>query len=246
MKKDSVELWINLMKEREIPHPPHSEEQEFYHMVVSGDTEGILRLREKYSADGAEDNGGGVTGKGRLSDNPLRNEIYHLVANCTIITRACISAGMPQEDAYYLSDMFIQRADRCKSVDEVRGVNDEMAMEFAGRMKRIRSRIVSPAVRKTISYISDNLHEKLTAAGISEKIGYNRSYLAVIFKRETGQTITEFVLNRRIEAAKSLISGGIRLSEIAGMLGFSSQSHFCRCFKAVVGVSPGEFRNVME
>ena len=69
------------------------------------------------------------------------------------------------------------------------------------------------------------------------------SYLAVIFKRETGQTITEFILSRRVEAAKSLISGGIRLSEIAEMLGFSSQSHFCRCFKEVTGVTPGEFRD---
>lgn len=231
------------MKERGIPHPPHGEEQEFYQMVVSGDTEGILSLRERYGGDmpGSGDTSG--VEKGRLSENPVRNEIYHLVANCTIITRACISAGMPQEDAYSLSDMFIRQADRCRSVAEVRRVNDDMAMEFAGRMKRLRSRSVSPAVRRAISCISDDLHTKLTAAGIAERLGYNRSYLAVIFKRETGQTITEFILNRRVEAAKSLISGGIRLSEIAEMLGFSSQSHFCRCFKEVTGVTPGEFRD---
>lgn len=242
MKKDSVELRINLMKEHGIPHPPHGEEQQFYQMVVSGDAEGILSLREKYGADVVQNGGGEVTGKGRLSDNPLRNEIYHLVANCTIITRKCIANGMPQEDAYYLSDMFIRSADRCKSVEEVRRVNDEMAMEFAVRMKRIKAETVSPVVRKTISYISDNLHEKLTAADIAEKMGYNRSYLAVLFRRETGQTITGFILERRIEAAKSLIAGGIKLSEIAGMLGFSSQSHFCRCFKEVTGVTPAEFR----
>lgn len=267
-KMENVELKINLMKEQGIPHPPHGEEQEFYQMVASGDTQGILRLREKYGTEiragsaavGVQSSPAGkeqeMSGnkqgmaaqnsdsveKGRLSDNPLRNEIYHLVANCTIITRACISAGMPQEDAYSLSDMFIRRADRCKNIEEVRGVNDEMAMEFAGRMKRIKSRAVSPTVRRTISYISDNLHTKLTVEGIAEKIGYNRSYLAVIFRRETGQTITEFILNRRIEAAKSLISGGVALSEAAHLLGFSSQSHFCRCFRTVVGISPGEFR----
>lgn len=231
------------MKERGVPHPPHGEEQEFYQMVVSGDTEGILSLRERYGGDMSGSGDASGTEKGRLSDDPVRNEIYHLVANCTIITRACISAGMPQEDAYSLSDLFIRQADRCRSAAEVRGVNDDMAMEFAGRMKRLRSRSVSPAVRRAISCISDNLHAKLTAAGIAERLGYNRSYLAVIFKRETGQTITEFILNRRVEAAKSLISGGIRLSEIAEMLGFSSQSHFCRCFKEVTGVTPGEFRD---
>ncbi len=236
---DNTELRLNLMKELGIPHPPHGEEQEFYRLVTSGDTEGILRLRERY---GAETSGGGSE-KGLLSDNPIRNEIYHLVANCTMITRGCISAGMPQEDAYSLSDMFIRQADRCRSVEEVRRVNDEMAMEFAGRMKRIRNEAVSPAVRRTISYISDNLHTKLTASGIAEKVGYNRSYLAVIFRRETGQTITEFILNRRIETAKNLIAGNLKLSEAAGLLGFSSQSHFCRCFKEVAGVTPKEYRN---
>lgn len=242
MEKDNVEFRINLMKELELPHPPQGEEQEFYRMVVSGDVEGILGLRERYG--GVAASGSAATEKGRLSDDPVRNEIYHLVANCTIITRACISAGMPQEDAYSLSDMFIRQADRCRSVEEVRRVNDDMAMEFAGRMRRIRSRSVSPAVRRAIGYISDNLRTKLTAAGVAEKIGYDRSYLAVIFKQDTGQTVAEFILAKRIEAAKSLISGGIRLSEIAGMLGFSSQSHFCRRFKEVTGVTPGEFREL--
>ena len=87
MKKDSVELRINLMKEWGIPHPPHGEEQQFYQMVVSGDTEGILSLRKKYGADLPQNGDGEVTGKGSLSDNPLRNEIYHLVANCTNASR---------------------------------------------------------------------------------------------------------------------------------------------------------------
>ncbi len=233
------------MKELGFPHPPQGQEQEFYRMVVSGDVEGILGLREKYGAGASPESGGSVTEKGRLSDEPVRNEIYHLVANCTIITRCCIAAGMPQEDAYSLSDMFIRKADKCRSVEEVRRVNDDMAMEFAGRMRRIRSRSVSPAVRRAIGYISDNLHTKLTAAGVAEKIGYDRSYLAVIFKQDTGQTVTEFILAKRIEAAKSLISGGIRLSEIAVMLGFSSQSHFCRRFKEVTGVSPKEYRDII-
>ncbi len=237
-KTENVDLMLNLMKERGVPHPPHGEEREFYRLVAEGDTEGIGRLKEAYSGAAAAD-----TEKGRLSDNPVRNEIYHLVANCTIITRKCIAAGMPQEDAYSLSDMFIRRADRCKSVEEVRAVNDEMAMEFAGRMKRIKARTVTPAVRKTISYISDNLHTRLTAGDIAGKMGYNRSYLAVLFRRDTGQTISDFVLRLRIETAKSLISGGVALSEVSGLVGFSSQSHFCRRFREVTGITPGEFRN---
>ncbi len=240
MSKDSTQLRLYLMKEQGLPHPPHGEEQEFYRLVTSGDTEGIERLREKYPAVPPED-----TDKGRLSDDPVRNEIYHLIANCTIITRRCIAAGMPQEDAYSLSDMFIRKADRCRRVEDVRSVNDEIAMEFARRMKRIKSRGLSPAVRRAVSYISDNLHRKLTAAGIAQKTGCDRSYLAVLFRRELGQSITQYILSRRIEAAQSLISGGVPLSGIWALLGFSSQSHFCRRFREQTGMTPGEFRDSM-
>lgn len=238
MNHDSTELRLYLMKEHGLPHPPHGNEQEFYRMVTNGDTEGIQRLREKYPAEPPEN-----TEKGRLSDDPVRNEIYHLVANCTLITRRCIAAGMPQEDAYSLSDMFIRKADRCRRVEDVRAVNDELAMEFARRMKRVKERALSLPVRRAVGYISDNLHTKLTAAGIAAQTGCDRSYLAVLFRRELGQTITQYVLSRRVEAAQSLISGGVPLTEIWAMLGFSSQSHFCSRFKEMTGLTPGEFRN---
>ncbi len=48
MSKDSTQLRLYLMKEQGLPHPPHGEEQEFYRLVTSGDTEGIERLRENY------------------------------------------------------------------------------------------------------------------------------------------------------------------------------------------------------
>lgn len=239
MKNNTV-MKINLMKERGLPHPPHGDEQEFYQMVADGDVEGILRLRDKYPIiDSAN------TEKGRLSDDPLRNEIYHLVANCTIITRRCISAGLPQEDAYSLSDMFIRRADRCRSIEEVRDVNDEISLEFAVNMKRMHMRSVSPAVKRVISFISDNLHKKLTTSDIAKAVGYERTYLSSLFHRETGSTITHYILEKRIEAAKSLISGGVAFSEIWALLGFSSQSHFCRRFKDVTGVSPKKFRDTV-
>lgn len=238
MQKNSIEMKLNLMKELGVPHPPHGYEQEFYQMVADGDTEGILELHRKYPCGQSSE-----SEKGRLSEDPVRNEIYHLVANCTIITRRCIAAGMPQEDAYSLSDMFIRRADRCRTVDDVRGINDEMSMEFAARMKRVHSREFSPVVRRAIGYISDNLHTKLTLKGIAHELGYDRSYLAELFHRETGSTVKQYILEKRVGAAKTLIAGGVGLSEVGELLGFSSQSHFCSRFRSVTGMTPGEFRD---
>ena len=150
---------------------------------------------------------------------------------------------MPQEEAYNLNDLFIRRADRCITVTEVHGVNDEMALEFASRMKKLHMGApASYAVRKAMNYICDNLHSHLTAEDIARQAGYNRSHLAVIFKRETGVSISDYIIQKRIEAAKTLMITDTPLSEVADMLGFSSQSHFCKRFRELTGMSPKEYR----
>lgn len=232
---------LNMQLEYGVPHPPFHEERTFYDMVAAGDIGAILRLKEQYGSAPQESS---PNEKGRLSENPLRNAVYHLIVNCTIITRCCIAAGMPQEEAYNLSDLFIRRADRCKTVTETEALNDEMSLEFARRMKKLREQPrLSPAVRKTVNYICDNLGGKLSAEALAAKAGYDRSYLAVLFKKETGITISEFILSKRIETACSMIQNGLLLSEIASALGFSSQSHFCAQFKRVMGATPKEYRN---
>lgn len=228
-------LWLR--RENGLPHPPYGDEREFYDMVSSGDVEGILELRRKYPS---EPDGGAA--KGTLSDNPVRNAIYHLVANCTIITRRCIAAGMPQEQAYTLSDIFIRRADGCRTTAEVAAVNDEMALEFAGRMRAAAGDGLSPAVKRAVRYVEDNLYNKIAVSDIAAAAGYNRSHLAELFKRETGITMTEYVRKMRIEEAKKLISKDVRLSVVANSLGFCSQSHFCKCFKEETGMTPLEYR----
>ncbi len=239
MKNLDYLLWLR--RENGLPHPPYGDEREFYDMVSSGDVEGILELRRKYPSEP-----NGCSEKGRLSDNPLRNAIYHLVANCTIITRRCIAAGMSQEQAYTLSDIFIRRADNCRTAEEVAAVNDDMTLEFAQRMKEAASGRFSSAVKKTLRYVRDNLYNKITVKDIASAAGYNRSHLSALFKREMGITITECIRKMRIEEARKLISKDVQLSSVANSLGFCSQSHFCKCFKEETGMTPLEYRECCD
>ncbi len=220
------------------PHPPYAEERMFYDLIASGDVEGIDALAEKYSETRA-----GAPQKGVLSDNPVRNAIYHLVANCTIMTRRCISAGMPQEQAFNLSDIFIRRADGCRSVKEVYAVNDEMAREFAVRMKALKEAAdYSALVRRAVIYIRDNLHEKLTVTKVAAAAGCNRSYLAELFRKETKDSISGFIAKARIAAAKEMIDAGMSLSEVSSSLNYATQSHFCKRFREFTGMTPLEYK----
>ncbi len=220
------------------PHPPYAEERMFYDLIANGDVEGIDALAEKYPETLTA-----APQKGVLSDNPVRNAIYHLVANCTIMTRRCISAGMPQEQAFDLSDIFIRRADVCRSVKDVYAVNDEMAREFAARMKALREAAdYSALVRRAVIYIRNNLHERLTVEEVAKAAGCNRSYLAELFRKETKDSISGFIAKARIAAAKEMIDGGIPLAEVSSSLNYATQSHFCKRFREHTGMTPLQYK----
>lgn len=236
--KKELEYQLYVQREKEFFHEPYENEQSIFRMIKNGDVDGIIKNREMYSDVPFE------VGKGNLSDNPLRNHIYHFIVNTALVTRICSSAGLPHETAYTLSDIFIRRADTCKSVSEVIRLGDEMSLEFARQMKNLKkNRILSPKIRQVINYICDNLHRKITVNQLAELTGLNKSYLCELFKKEMSLTIQKYILIRRIETAqKMLLSTDYRESDIAYTLGFSSQSYFCKCFKAQTGFTPREYK----
>ncbi|MDE7094409.1 MAG: AraC family transcriptional regulator, partial [Oscillospiraceae bacterium] len=60
---------------------------------------------------------------------------------------------------------------------------------------------------------------------------------------ETGLSLTDFILKEKTEEAKRLLCySGKSLLNIGNYLGFSSQSHFCRVFKEITGITPKEYQ----
>ena len=64
------------------------------------------------------------------------------------------------------------------------------------------------------------------------------------FRAATGLPPHQYVIARRVKRAQQLLqaSADLPLAEVAACVGFSDQSQFCRHFKRLVGVTPGQFR----
>lgn len=96
-----------------------------------------------------------------------------------------------------------------------------------------------PLVFQIKSYIKKNLSEKITLASISEHTFFSPVHCENVFKRETGYSIIDYVLNERIRAAKTLLTeGSLSLTKISELVGFSDYNYFSRVFKQRTGVSP--------
>ncbi len=200
---------------------------------------------DKVSASFAEIRKDYYKGKGVLSDNPVRNVIYHLVVSAGIIARICVDAGMPHDEAYTLSDIYIRKADVLKTPNEVIDLIGTMQIDFASRMREAKKQnTISVHVRRSIDYIYDHLHESLTMAQLAEREGLNPSYFSKLFAKETGIPVKSYIIRAKIDTAKNMLAHSEHsLSDIAFTLGFSSQSALTAEFKKITGMTPGKFRN---
>ena len=136
-------------REYMITHLSYDREMEFYQSVKMGNVEETMRLFKPLTSEGL----------GKLSDDSLRNIKYHLVITIAFITRYCIEGGLPMEEAYNLSDIYIQRVDKCGSEQEVNAIHREVVDTYVRTMEKLHNdRMLSKSVIACIDYIYDNLH----------------------------------------------------------------------------------------
>jgi AraC family transcriptional regulator len=92
-------------------------------------------------------------------------------------------------------------------------------------------------------HIERHLESRLTNAGLAALVRLNEDHFARAFKISVGRPPHAYVLERRVEHAKSLLLGGnLPLSQIAAAAGFADQAHLSRRFRATVGVSPASWQ----
>jgi AraC-like DNA-binding protein len=78
---------------------------------------------------------------------------------------------------------------------------------------------------------------------LAEQCGLSVNYFSRAFKECTGLPPHQWLIRRRIEVARALLSNpDISLAEVALICGFADQSHFTRVFSRVMGISPGAWR----
>src|SRR5690606_35882877 len=80
---------------------------------------------------------------------------------------------------------------------------------------------------------------------LSEKLGYDYTYLANTFSEVKGSTIQQFIINHKIERAKELLLyEDLSLTEISYKLNYSSVAHLSSQFKKITGLTPSYFKSM--
>ncbi|MPQ47300.1 helix-turn-helix domain-containing protein [Marinifilum sp. N1E240] len=119
-------------------------------------------------------------------------------------------------------------------------------LELMDDKKAILIEKIKNAITEVIHY-SDEVPKENYSDYISEKLGYNYTYLANTFSEVKGITIQQFIIINKIEKVKELLLyDELNLTEISYKLNYSSVAHLSNQFKKITGLSPSFYKELKQ
>lgn len=223
-------------RELETARAPYDPEPEFYSYVKQGNIEKIKELCQEPFQE--------KKGLGILADSPLQNLKYHFVITAALLARYCIEGGMDAAEAYDMSDYYIHKADRMRSVNEISDLHLVMCLDYTSHMDKLqRRKSCSRPVSLCLEYIYDHLHTRITVPTLAAHVNLSPGYLSHLFAKEMGTSISSYIQDKKIETAQNMLChSDYAISVISSTLAFPSQSNFTALFREKNGKTPRQYR----
>ena len=109
-------------------------------------------------------------------------------------------------------------------------------------LERRRDTRVDKIAEMVREYVMEHYKERITLGQAAEALNISQGYLSTAFKKQSGESFTNYVSAIKIEKAKELIaSHQYMMYEVSDLLGFDTPFYFSKVFKKVTGMSPKEY-----
>jgi len=129
-----------------------------------------------------------------------------------------------------------------KSLPRMRGWTQQICQQAASYAVS-NGKDVSQVVHKVQRYMLEHLGDEFSRERVAEQVYLNPAYLSRLFRRETGLSLTDYIVKQRIaKAREDLEKTNLKISDIAIEVGYANFSHFSKLFKRSTGLTPQEYR----
>ncbi len=186
-----------------------------------------------------------ITGLERpsLARDSMRSIKNSLIGSCTLFTRAVIEAGIDSEDAFDLSDVFINHIESLDKQEYLIKFEYEMVEDFIKLIQQSKIYNYPYPISTVVKYIYENATTKLTVSSLARLIHLSPDYLSKLFHNEVGIPMTDYIQQQKIEVAKSFLEfTEMKVTDISTLLEFCNLGYFSNVFKKHTGLSPIAFR----
>ena len=140
---------------------------------------------------------------------------------------------------------FIRCVNQSRNERETEKIMEEF-IEYYMNCHRKVSLNISPPMKLAIEYINQNYMHKITLESVASHVYLNKTYLSQLFKKQLNMSFGEYLEEVRISRAKILLSNSsMNITQIAGEIGYASQSYFTKVFKKKTGMGPLKYRAIV-
>ncbi len=178
----------------------------------------------------------------RVADSLRNIKNYCIILN-TLLRKAAEKGKVHPVYIDSISSSYAQRIEALSSNENISEFMAEMFRSYCKLVKKYSISMYSAVVQKTIIYIDADLTADLSLCTLAEINNVSASYLSTLFKKETGETLTDFVNGRRIKQAKNLLkTTNLQIQTVAQHCGILDVHYFSKMFKKYVGLTPKAYR----
>jgi two-component system response regulator YesN len=111
--------------------------------------------------------------------------------------------------------------------------------------RQIKENEYARPVKMAMRYMKACCTRSLSLERVAEQVHLNPSYLSTIFKKETGQNFSDYLISCRINEAKRLLrESNLKIAEISSSVGYTDKRHFSRVFTKTVGIKASAYRTL--
>lgn len=141
----------------------------------------------------------------------------------------------------------MERLLRHRSIEELKEEVYQSASQMMTAIDDNKKTQKQELVKETCCYLEKNFGKDLTLESISRELGVSKGYLCSVIKQETGETLFYHLTRIRLEEAKHLLGEtDHKIYTIAYMVGYKDYAYFAQVFKKSVGITAGEYRELMK
>ena len=181
------------------------------------------------------------------SPNPVRNLKNYCIIMNTLLRKAAEQGGVHPIHLDEMSRNFALKIEGFTKLSEGQGLMDEMFIAYCHLVKKHSSRNYSALIQQTMMLIDSDLEGDLSLNVLAEKLNVNGSYLSTLFKKEMGQTITDYITTKRMTLAMRLLgTTQMQIQTVAQKCGIPDVNYFTKKFKKATGRTPKEYRQALE
>ena len=175
--------------------------------------------------------------------DPVRNAKNYCIIMNTLLRKAAEQGGVHPLHIDRISSRYAVKIEQISDTKTLALFMKEMFSSYCRLVYKHSMKQYSSIVKKTILVIESDISAELSLNNLAQKQGISAGYLATIFKKETGKTVSEYIKDKRIEYAMHLLdTTHLQVQTVALHCGIMDVQYFSKIFKKKIGKTPKEYR----